>query len=287
MSLNKGVLGLFGLLCLAGCERVPPGYVGIMVNTLGDDKGVEEDVLEVGRYFTGWGKELYTFPIFQQTYNWTAENHEAITFQSSDGVVISGDFAITYQIDPKRVPIVFQTYRRGVDEITNGPLRNAVRDSLQKFSSGMTSEQVYASKKTELLNDVTENVKKQVGPLGIEIDSISAISNFVLPDAIVTSINNKIIANQNAEAKRNEVATEEAQQDINRVKAEGDAAAQIARANGTAQANKIVAQSLTPELVQYDLIQKWDGVMPQVTGGGGISTLINLPDRKTPATPAQ
>lgn len=285
--MKKHLLCLAGLLALAGCEKVPPGYVGIMVNTLGTDKGVEKDVLDVGRYYTGWGKELYTFPVFQQTYNWTAENHEAITFQSSDGVVISGDFAITYQIDPKRVPIVFQTYRRGVDEITNGPLRNAVRDALQKYSSSMTSEQVYASKKTELLNDVTNSVKNQVGPLGIEIDSISAISNFTLPDAIVTSINNKIIANQNAEAKRNEVATEQAQQDINRVKAEGQAAADVARANGTAQANKIVAQSLTPELVQYDLIQKWDGVMPQVTSGGGISTLINIPDRKASTTPAQ
>lgn len=286
MRLSNGVLGLLGILSLAGCEKVPPGYVGIMVNTMGTDKGVEKNVLDVGSYYTGWGKELYTFPVFQQTYNWTADNHEAITFQSSDGVVISGDFAITYQIDPKKVPIVFQTYRRGVDEITNGPLRNAVRDSLQKFSSGMTSEQVYASKKTELLNDVTENVKRLVGPLGIEIESISAISNFVLPESIVASINKKIVANQDAEAKHNAIASEQAQQDINRVKAEGEAASRIALANGIAQANKIVSQSLTPELVQYEMIQKWDGVMPQVTGSGGLSTLINLPSKQT-QTPAQ
>lgn len=278
--MKKHLLCLAGLLALAGCEKVPPGYVGIMVNTLGTDKGVENTVLDVGRYYTGWGKELYTFPIFQQTYNWTAANHEAITFQSKEGVEISGDFAITYQIDPKKVPIVFQTYRLGVDEITNGPLRNAVRSAIGHFSNSMSSEEIYSSRKNELINDVVDMVRKQVGPLGIEVESISSISSFVLPENIVISINKKIVANQDAEAKRNEVASEQAQQDINRVKAEGEAAATVALANGTAQANKIVSQSLTPELVQYDMIQKWNGIMPQVTGSGGLSTLINLPTKE-------
>ena len=39
---------MFGALALTGCDRVEPGHVGIKVNKLGDDKGVDDDC--TGRY---------------------------------------------------------------------------------------------------------------------------------------------------------------------------------------------------------------------------------------------
>lgn len=44
---------------LTGCDRVEPGYVGIKVNKLGEDKGIGE-VVGVGRQWTGLNTELYT-----------------------------------------------------------------------------------------------------------------------------------------------------------------------------------------------------------------------------------
>lgn len=274
--MKKFLFPLIGLLALAACDRVEPGNVGVMVNTLGDDKGVENKPLGVGRYWTGWSKELHTFPIFQQTRQWTKENNEAITFQTSDGASITGSFAITYQIVPDMVPKIFQTYRLGVDEITDGPIHNAVRNFLQEYASGLTSEESYSTKKNWLLQQVTNAMIAKFKPLGFEIDSISSLGQFDLPKNITDSINRKIIAFQDAEAKKNEIVSEQAQQEINRVRANGEAAAIIAKAAGIAQANATISRSLTPELIQFEMIKKWDGKTPMVQGSSG-TPLIQLP----------
>ena len=46
------VLMLVGIAIMS-CSRVEPGYVGVKVKTLGQNKGVEPVVLGVGRYWMG------------------------------------------------------------------------------------------------------------------------------------------------------------------------------------------------------------------------------------------
>lgn len=43
----------------------------------------------------------------------------------------------------------------------------------------------------------------------------------------------------------------------------------IAEASGQAKANQIVAQSITPELIQFHAVQKWNGILPMVSGQAG------------------
>ncbi|PMB13222.1 membrane protease subunit, stomatin/prohibitin, partial [Fischerella thermalis CCMEE 5319] len=58
-------------------------------------------------------------------------------------------------------------------------------------------------------------------------------------------------------------ATQEAQADINRAK-------------GQAEAQKLLRLTLTPELLQKQAIEKWDGHFPTVMGGNGSLPLINI-----------
>jgi regulator of protease activity HflC (stomatin/prohibitin superfamily) len=55
----------------------------------------------------------------------------------------------------------------------------------------------------------------------------------------------------------------------------GRAKAIIAEAEAQARANRLLAESITPTLVQYELAMKWNGQMPQVSGGA--MPLIQLP----------
>lgn len=77
---------------VAGCSYVPAGNVGVKVNMLGGDKGVDTEVLGVGRYWIGMNEELYVFPTFMQNYVWTKDpaegspNDESISFQTADGM---------------------------------------------------------------------------------------------------------------------------------------------------------------------------------------------------------
>lgn len=271
MKINK-ILSLcviiFTALSLQACSKVPAGYKGVIVNMYGSSKGVAEEPVGVGRYFLGWNKELYLFPTFLQNYTWTRDGvqDESITMQTSEGLTINTDAGITYNIRPENVVKVFQKYRLGIDEITNTFLRNMVRDAMNKISSTMTVEEIYGSKKEDFISKVNDIVKKEAKEDGIDVDKIYLIGSFKLPDSVVQSINAKIQATQNAMKVENEVAT-----------AKAEAQKMIIEAQARAQANKIVSESLTQELVNYNAIQKWDGQLPQVTGGS--IPFINLQSR--------
>lgn len=287
MNIRK--IALFGLLALtvAACDRVPAGNVGVKVNLLGGDKGVDTEVLGVGRYWIGINQELYVFPTFMQNYVWTkdategSDNDESISFQTADGMTANADIGISYSIDPDKVSVIFQTYRRGINEITDTFLRNMVRDALVKEASTKNIEYVYGAGKADLIAAVQKSVTDQVAPIGIKIDKIYWIGEIRLPAVVLDSINNKNAATQMAQQRQNEVAQAKAEADKKIEEARGQAESLLKVAEAQAKANKILAESLTPEFVQYQAITKWDGVLPKFTGSAAIP-FIDVTSEMTP-----
>lgn len=256
------------VLALTACNRVPAGYRGVIVNLYGSDKGVSEESVGVGRYYTGWNKELYLFPTFLQNYSWTKE--QSITMQTSEGLTISTSAGITYKISPDNVVKVFQKYRLGIEEITNTFLHNQVRDAMNEVASTMTVEQIYGAKKEVFITQVNRIVKEEAKENGIEVDKIYLVGSFQLPETVVNSINAKIQATQNAMKVENEVATARAEAQKTVVEAEARAKQILINAESQAKANKILAESLTPEFVSYQAILKWDGQLPKTNASGSI-----------------
>ena len=98
--MKKFLCVMFTVL-LVGCSKVPAGYQGVIVNLYGSEKGISEHTVGVGRYYTGWNKELYLFPTFLQNYTWTSpesasRTDESITMQTAEGLSINSDVGITY-----------------------------------------------------------------------------------------------------------------------------------------------------------------------------------------------
>ena len=267
---------------VAACSYVPAGHVGIKVNLLGGDKGVDSEVLGVGRYWIGWNEDLYVFPTFMQNYVWTAgvdegsPNDESISFQTADGMTANADIGISYSIDPEKVALIFQTYRRGVEEITDTFLRNMVRDALVKQASNKPIEYVYGAGKAELIAAVQKDVADQVGSLGINIGKIYWIGEIRLPEVVLKSINAKNAATQMAQQRQNEVAQAKAEADKKIEDARGQAESLLKVAEAQAKANKVLAESLTTEFVQYQAITKWDGKLPTTMIPGQATPLVNI-----------
>jgi regulator of protease activity HflC (stomatin/prohibitin superfamily) len=86
-----------------------------------------------------------------------------------------------------------------------------------------------------------------------------------LPETVVAALNSKITATQDAMKVQNEVA---------QAKAQAEKAIAIAR--GEAEANRQKMASITPQLLQYEAIQKWNGVLPSMMTNGGSVPFINL-----------
>ncbi len=276
MKLRKviEILLASSIITLTACSKVPAGYRGVIVNLYGSDKGVAEQSVGVGRYYTGWNSELYLFPTFLQNYSWKED--QAITMQTSEGLSIKTDAGITYSIQPDNVVKVFQKYRLGIEEITNTFLHNMVRDAMNEVSSTMTVEQIYGAQKETFINKVNEIVKREASATGIEVDKIYLVGSFELPPNVINSINSKIQASQNAMKVENEVATSRAEAQKTIVEAQAHGQQVLINAESQAKANKILAESLTPEFVQYQAILKWNGALPTMTSGG--IPLIKMPN---------
>ncbi len=270
-------MGFTAMLALCSCDKVPAGYRGVIVNLYGSDKGVAEQSVGVGRYYTGWNSELYLFPTFLQNYSWKDE--QAITMQTSEGLSIRTDAGITYSIQPDNVVKVFQKYRLGIDEITNTFLHNMVRDAMNEVASTMTVEQIYGAQKEIFITKVNQIVKAEAANTGIEVDKIYLVGSFDLPQSVVNSINAKIQASQNAMKVENEVATARAEAQKTIVQAEARGKQILINAESQAKANKILADSLTPEFVRYQAILKWNGQLPTLSGSGAVP-FINIQGEK-------
>ncbi len=272
-----GFTAIAALYVASNLTHVPAGYRGVIVNLYGSEKGVSEQSAGVGRYYLGWNKEMYLFPTFLQNRSWTKA--QAITMQTSEGLTITTDAGITYQIEPDNIVKVFTKYRLGIDEITDTFLHNMVRDAMNEVASRMTVDQIYGMKKEDFISGVNKIVIKEAAVNGINVDKIYLIGSFVLPPSVMNSINTKIEASQNAVKVENEIATSRAEAQKTIVDAKAAAERIIINAESQAKANKILADSLTPEFVQYQSILKWNGVLP-TTNAGAALPFINIGERK-------
>lgn len=259
---------------MTGCDRVEPGYVGIKVNKLGDDKGVGE-VVGVGRQWTGINTEVYVFPTFKQmkTYD------EPFIFQMSDGTTIEYGVGVAYTVDPAKVTTVFQTYRKGVDDITNTDLRQKISDGLNKLSSRMSTDKFIDGGKATLLEDVLKEIQADLGPVGIKVMSLSWTGKPIYPNTVIESINAKVTANQKTLQRVQEVQQSTAEANKKIEEARGESESIRLRAEAEAQSINTRGDALrkNPEIMQLEAINKWDGKTPVYMAGGSNTPFITLP----------
>ena len=110
-----------------GCTKVEPGYVGIVVNQYGDQRGVEDFPVHTGRvWYNPITEDVHKFPTFQQRIVWTRTHDEgdpvdqSITFNSIEGAAINVDVGVALTFQGDRVPAIFVEFRREAAEIVSG-----------------------------------------------------------------------------------------------------------------------------------------------------------------------
>lgn len=265
LFITGGVLLMALVAWLLCFKMISPGYVGVVVDLLGDSKGVETKELPVGMHWIAPWKNVYTFPIFEQNHTW--EGAESFSLQTSEGLAVSADIGITFHLRPDSIPQIFAKYRRGMDEITDTFIRNYVRDAVNKSASKMRIEDLYGESKEEFFSQVQSQVQDELKTTGFEVSRIYLIGRFHFPETVVAALNQKIEAIQRAQQRENELREAEAQAKKEIASSYGKAESSLIEAKSKAEANLILAKSITPELIQWQAVQKWNGELPQVTSG--------------------
>ncbi len=188
------------------------------------------------------------------------------TFQSDaaskDLQKITTELAVNWHIDPIGANKVFQQVG-DEQQIITGIITPAVSEVLKAATSKKTAEEIITLR-TQLKEEIDTNLKKRLATYGLIVDDVSLV-NFAFSPEFSKAIEAKQIAEQ--EAKQAEFSAKKATQ---------EAQAEINRAKGQAEAQRLQRQTLTPPLLQQQAIEKWDGHFPTVMGGNGTLPLINI-----------
>jgi len=285
-NFKLGVL-LSLLLCMVmftSCSRIGPGYVGIKVNMAGDQKGVLDFPAVTGWvFYAPWLTEVEKYPTYMQSYVYTQSQNEgkkedeSITFSDKDQIPIGADVNVSYTLEGSKAPYFYIKFRNDdIKAFTHGYMRNIMRDSFQIVASRYTYEEINGTGKEKFMKEVQAMMNTDLSQYGVTIEQLGFVGALRPPNAIRDAITLKLKANQDAIRTENELRQSTA-----------EASKVVAKAKGEADANKLLAESLTPVLMEWRrlavtaaAVEKWDGKRPTVEGAGsGMLLSIDIPKK--------
>jgi regulator of protease activity HflC (stomatin/prohibitin superfamily) len=276
-----GVLVVVAVLFLlpSTFTYINPGNVGIVIHRAGG--GVDPHPLGPGVHMrVPFATGIEEYPVFLRTVVLTRASNEGstsndeINVNSVEGQPVSLDVSLSFELDPAQTPKLYSTFRTDIDQITHGFVKQTIRQSLQEVLGTEPIADVIGPKKAEATNRVRALIAQRLQPYGFEVKQFT-INELRAPQAVMDAINQKNVMQQQALTAQNELQKNTFQAQGDSIKAAGRAKAIMAEAEAQARANQLLAQSITPTLVQYELTKKWNGQMPQVTGGA--TPLLQLP----------
>lgn len=166
---------------------------------------------------------------------------------SKDLQDINTNLAINYRVLSEEASNLYKTVGNAYEEIILVPV---IEESLKAIISNYTAEETI-TKRSEVSSKCLEELQDKVEKYGIVIDNFNII-NLSFSEEYSKAIEEKQVAEQ-------KLAT-----------AKLEAEALIVEAEATKEANELLKQSLTAELIEKQFIEKWDGKLPETYAGDDI-----------------
>lgn len=288
-SIVTGVVIVLVIICGFACtERIPAGYVGVVYNMNG---GVEDEVLTQGWKIVSPTKNVTLYSIaLEQSYMTKGDQgdspeDESFEIPTKEGASLETDIAFSYSYELNEVPNTFTRFRgQSGKEI----LKSFIKPKMQAWIKEITPEFAMidiVSKQRGVVNAaLTEKLKERFRPYGIVIDNVALAD--VRPDEDTDkAIKEKIKAQEaletakvTAEKDKVEATRDKEIAEINaekaKIEAQGQADAELIRANAEAEANKKIAESLTDKLIEKIKYDKWNGELPYIEGAS--TPIVNI-----------
>lgn len=260
---------------LGGCmpTKVEPGEVGVVVSTAGSDKGVQMYPAKSGWNWIGPTENLYTFKTFDQNINLGE-----VSFGDGDGARLTANVGITAYAKSDAAPALFLKYRKDMDDILKVNGLQVLKTAFANEGSKLKVDKIYGEGQEEFLKRIKLRIAEHFEPYGLVVTNLYLLEELGLPPSIKEGLNAKVLANQLTVQKENEVAQATAEANKVREKAYGDRDAEIARAEGQAQAIETVGAALrkNPETLELKRVETWDGKLPVYMTSGAVTPIMPL-----------
>lgn len=261
----SSIVSAFMLFVLLFVQRIDYGNVGVRFNLIGDDKGVSTTPITPGYALVNpFTQRVYEYPIVTQ--NLVYEKELRMSFNANDGAQLSADVGMSYAVKQDKVVDIFKKFRNNLESILHGYVRILVRDTLNEVASSYKATEIFGDKKQIFMSEFQKQVQTKLDALGFTVDQCTILGEIECSERVRESVNKVIEASQKSMEAEQKIRQSEAEAKQKIAEAEGEAQAILTRAKAQAEANELVNKSLTPELVRYKLVEKWDGKAPQVLG---------------------
>ena len=243
---------LIVLLLFKPWVQIGAGQRGVVLNF----GAVQNKVLNEGLHFK--------IPIMQQVVMMDVRVQKAQTdasSASSDLQDVTLSVALNYHIIPDKANIVYQTI--GI-EFKDRIIDPAIQEVTKAVSAKYSAEELI-TKRPSVSTAMKEALSEKLMASNIAVDAVSIVT-FSFSKVFMDAIEAKQTAEQHAlKAKR----------DLDRIKIEAEQT--IAAATAEAEALRLQKMNISPDLIELRKIEanlkaidKWNGILPQVTGGGAI-----------------
>ena len=244
--------------------RIPAGYVGVVYNMNG---GISDKTLSQGFHIVAPTQNVTTYSIgIEQSYltaskDGDSSGDESFEVPSNDGKGLTVDMTFTYRYDADRVADTFTRFKgQSGKDVKDSFIKPNIMSWTKEVTAKYSVIDLLGDKRATLNSELTDYLKQKFEPYGIVIESVSLIN--IDPDEETRSAVQKKVnaqqdlelakieqqtANVNAE-KEKEVAITKANQE--KETAQINAEAKLIEAQAEAESNRLIAQSLTPELIE-------------------------------------
>lgn len=180
---------------------------------------------------------------------------------SKDLQTVNATVALNWHVQPERVTDIYQEYR---DEYQARIISPVIQEAVKAATAQFTAEEL-VTRRSDVREAIKINLKDKLENRGFIVDEFNIV-NFGFSKSFDNAIEAKVTAEQDALAAKNklEQAKFEAQQAIETAK-------------GRAEALRIEGDALrqNSQLIELRAIEKWNGTLPQITGGA--VPFVNVP----------
>lgn len=248
---------LLSFFTLTSCMTVRQGNIGVK-RTIGK---IQEPGLQAGpRWYNPFISRIIIVPV-------NTQNLEvSLPLPSKEGLNVEAQISILYHVDETKVTDVIATIGENyLSTIILPVFRAAAADVTAKFMA----KDMHTGNRLDIETAIKTKMMELIGDRGFIIEAV-LLKSVTLPSGLYRAIEQKLQSEQ--EAQRMEFVLQKEKQEAERKKIE---------AKGVRDANKIIAEGLTPVILQYKSLEVYKALSlspnAKVIIGGATQPILLQP----------
>ena len=235
---------------------VPEGHIGVKYQ-LG---AISEANLAPGPHFkVPFLQDIRAIDVREQVYETTLS-----CYTSDTQTVETMSIKVNYAYDQSQLPTIIRTI--GIDNVVSKLIVPQV-NSIAKNATGKLKAEALVQNRSGLQEDIETTLRESLAQYGLTVTAVN-IENIDFEDSFEDAIRAKVAAEQEALRMQNETVAKEEQARQTVIAAEAEAESARIKAEAEAYAIELIQQQLqaSPEYIQLQMVEKWNGVFPEVMG---------------------